>query len=139
MSVGLNRDGTGIVSLDQLALIRGLYSRIGSLWKSRACRTDGVVACAGKAGSFLAIGVVGFRAGWWLFSRSRRARSQTARGPVEKPAWCALRLVRCQWSASLIAFRRQVSDDPQATLPAQRTRVAVERRLVLAIGDRLRE
>ncbi len=58
-------------------------------------------------------------------------------GPVEKPALCALGLVRCQWSASVKAFRRQVSGDPQVALPAQRTGVAVERGLAFATGGRL--
>ena len=42
-----------------------------------------------------------------------------------------------QWSASVKFFRRQVSDDPQATFPAQRTRVAVERSGALGFGARL--
>ena len=50
---------------------------------------------------------------------------------------CGLGVVRFQSSASVKAFRRQVSGDPQATLPAQRTGVAVERSGALGFGARL--
>ena len=58
-------------------------------------------------------------------------------GPVEKPVLCALGLVRCQWSTSVKAFRRQVSDNPQPALAAKGTGVAVERNGTLGFGARL--
>ena len=96
MSVGLNRDGTGIISLDQVSLIRGLYSRIGNLWKSQACRRDGLVAWAGKAVSFF--GRWSGRFSRWIvaFLTVKASAFPDRLGPVEKPALCALGLVSGQ-------------------------------------------
>lgn len=73
------------------------------------------------------------------FSYGPGERTPRPLGVCQKAGFVyALGLVRRQWSAFVKVFRRQVSGDPQATLPAQRTRVAVERGGAFGIGGGLR-
>src|SRR3990172_4583384 len=127
MSVGLNRGTRRRVSLTQLSLIMGIV----------------FLGRAGVEVAGISEWLVGTRDGgrWWHFGVSVRTILHKglwifpylgARNPRPREA-CRTRevggdgAIPCQSSASLIAYRCQVSSDPQPTPPTARTGVAVER------------